>query len=495
MKVHMDQIIQKIQDQTNLSREEIVPEIQRLKMSLKPEEEFFDDDSPFLKLLAQELNVDLEDPTDYLYTELIFDQWPLFVRIIPFATIDKEKIVITLNKLMLKLEKELRRRGERKPLIDYEPSATYSERIFDAISHWSTPSHGTLFICDGILANFDFYSNHDLGTFSLETIVHQATLLRTFSDYQIVRSADSSKVYLPYSLVHKTFHHPPDWASVDGENREGWLQFSYISLASLELFPDLEGLNLGHTCAIEIIDTDALRHCPQLTEIALCDFHENVEQFAFPSHLPLPHLELLEIVATHLQFLDLSFLRDCVNISHIHIASNRRIKKITLPPFDKHALLHTFDLNSNHLTSLELFPPWNCPHLHTVNLYYNQLEHFDLSTLSTCSNLQVINLGRNQLTYLDLTPLRQCTELQDLSLHRNNLTTIDLTPLQSCLHLQKLNLSDNRLKTIDLTPLTNHQALREVHLDNNLLEAFDPSPLEFCPNLELLNLQNNPCDQ
>lgn len=87
MEQSTDQIIQLIIDQTNFSKSDIIEKIDllgfALEYHLKGEEDEID--PIFLKLLAQELNVDLGEPSDYLYTELIYDKSPILVRIIPSA--------------------------------------------------------------------------------------------------------------------------------------------------------------------------------------------------------------------------------------------------------------------------------------------------------------------------------------------------------------------------------------------------------------------------
>ncbi|MFX0199016.1 MAG: hypothetical protein ACFFCW_23075 [Candidatus Hodarchaeota archaeon] len=107
-----EQIIQKVVQQTNLQRKEVLERIEQLRQSLKYGSEddiLLDADPTIPKLFAQELNVDLGDPMDYLYTELIFDNWQLFARIIPLTTINKEKIIKKLKTIGPELEARLLR--------------------------------------------------------------------------------------------------------------------------------------------------------------------------------------------------------------------------------------------------------------------------------------------------------------------------------------------------------------------------------------------------
>ncbi|MFX0206417.1 MAG: hypothetical protein ACFFDT_10570 [Candidatus Hodarchaeota archaeon] len=252
MKLSTEQIIERIQQQTSLSKNQVLIRIDHLRKSLKyGERGVIDEDILIPKLLAQELDVDLGDPTDHLYIELIFEQWPLFVRLIPLSTIDKEKIIIILRKLVNELEDQIRE-FLNVGVKDRREDLVFSERMFQILDYWANPKNSQFFAKEGVLFNIEFGSNEEHGEFTLEYIVDQAEVYHTFTDYKIIRSTNPLKTYLPYSLVDNTFYHPPAWAAFHEENRENWLKFSYITLASLEMTPQLEDINIEYTCTEEI---------------------------------------------------------------------------------------------------------------------------------------------------------------------------------------------------------------------------------------------------
>ncbi|MFX0125267.1 MAG: hypothetical protein ACFFAE_16690 [Candidatus Hodarchaeota archaeon] len=113
-------IIEKIVQQTDFKREEVLEQIERLGRSLKygtDKSSVIDEDPTIPQLLVQEMNVDLGDPVDYLYVELLFDQYPQYARIIPFITVNKEKIKRILGKYVEKPKKWIPKEDEVAPVI------------------------------------------------------------------------------------------------------------------------------------------------------------------------------------------------------------------------------------------------------------------------------------------------------------------------------------------------------------------------------------------
>ncbi|MFX0206416.1 MAG: leucine-rich repeat domain-containing protein [Candidatus Hodarchaeota archaeon] len=245
------------------------------------------------------------------------------------------------------------------------------------------------------------------------------------------------------------------------------------------------------TLVLKKSDIQALQYCSNLKRFRIYDHQRMLTCLEFPSYLPLPNLELFQIIGARLKYVDLSFLRDCPNITRVIIGACR-VHRIILPAFDRHALLKEIILCSNFIESVDFRSPWNCPHLLKFDLSDNRIGHLDLSQLQSYPDLQILNLWRNKITSLDLIPLQHCSELQEINLRENKLTQIDLSPLQHCFNLQKLDLSHNHLTELDLSPLTQHPNLKQVNLEKNLLEVIDLTPLQSCPNIEGINVSNNP---
>ncbi|MFX1284465.1 MAG: leucine-rich repeat domain-containing protein [Promethearchaeota archaeon] len=470
-----DQIIQLIVQQTGLSREQILASVQLLQRSLQPHIKEFDNynDPTFPQLLAQELNVDLGDPTNYLYVELLFDEAPLIVRVIPFTTVNKDKIKATLRAMILECEPLIRDKFK----LSENQQITLTDELSFMCGPYAHPEQGQLYVQDGTEFSFRAYeswANFD-GEFDhirvLEDFIDHAELYRTFIDYQIVRTADPTKTFIPYSLLNKVMNFPPDWAAFDPENRFSSLEFPYITLESFRATPDLKSLLINNPRVKEIIGVEALHNSPLLSIISIFQKSISLEVLNFPPFLSLPNLELI-----HLQFdsklrndfFDLSFLYNCPKLRQIEFYINHSpsFKQLLLPPLNHHSHLEEIRIGS-HSESVVLSPPWDCP------------------------NLKILEICTRLIETLDLTPLSHCPKLQELDLSCNRFVTLNLSPLRHCQKLQKLNLSSNCLTSLDLTPLENHSSLEVINLKRNKLEHIDLSPLENSPRTQI-NLQNNP---
>jgi hypothetical protein len=579
LKQTADQIIQLIVDQTNLPKVEVLDMIHQLQRSFNcPVDELKHENDPtFPKLLAQELNVDLGDPTNYLYSELIYDKDPLFVRVIPLTTVNKAKIKTTLRSMVLELEKEIRillnglerETGYKQYSADQiiqliiDQSALPRDKILTGINNLrrdpklspdelkhdnpTVPkllaqelnirlppglseelmllTRARIFVRNGILFYFRSYSDMikydpvffddgkekyfedfkcaSLINSTLEAIIDQTELFRTFSDYQIIRTSDPTKTFIPHSLVDKF---PPDWSvswSGLSPNYYGFVQFPYITLESLITTPELKSLSFYNPWVKEIVGTEALQYCSNLKKIHIFDQIETLTDLYFPPTLSLPNLELLDIGGTILQLdeFDLSFLQHSPKLQHIllHMArsypsSRLHVKKLILPPFPDHPFLEEIEIGIHFLGSIVLNSPWNCPNLRKITITTFQIETLNLIGLKHCSGLRVLNLCANNLKLLDLSPLKHCSALRELDLRSNCLKSLDLSPLHHCPDLRKLLLGHNLFDVLDLSPLENHPSLESINLEGNLFSRIDLSPLLSCSHLSSLNLKDNPID-
>ena len=478
-----DQIVQQIMQQTDISEDEVRKRIQQLEASLHYHTDDFNDPT-IPQLLAQELNVDLGDPSNYLYSELIFDKDPFFIRIIPFVTVDKESIKATLQKIMVDLAGDGYRFGGR-------------DVFLEGLSFFSDTDQNTV-VRDNILFCFTLYRDWDnvvsdneeedeIVEYSLHDIVDQAELYRTFNDYKVIRKF-GEKAFVPYSVVDKVFCDPPEWMSFDEENNQGDLQFPYINLETLRMTPELEVLSLSNYWPKEIIGTEALKFCRNLKEISLYNEGIVLEKCRFPRHLSLPKLELLEIIGSNLKSLDLSFLQASPNLQRIIVVGNPSLKTIILPPLDRHALLEEIYLHTNNLDSLTFSDTLNCPKLKKLILRKNLLLKLDLRPLSSCTNLQEIDLSGNLIESLDLSPLQHCVNLLKIHLCNNQIKTLDLSSLQYCQHLNELDLSMNQIEKLDLSPLKHCTNLQTLDLRENSIESLDLSPLKDSHQLQRKNI-------
>ncbi len=432
--------------------------------------------------------MDLGDPTDYLYTELIFDKDPFFIRIIPLVSIDKERIQATLRKPMADLAREY--------------CGFMTDDFFRVGLNFFSENSQNLVVRDGILFSFKSYRDSynyvteirggdEIEEYSLEEVINQAELYRTFTDYRIVQTADREKSFLPYSVICKIFNDPPEWAIIDTENIKGFLRFPYITLESLQMTPDLKTLTIDNFWTKEIIGTEALNFCHSLEEISIFDEGQILKKFDFPKRLLLPNLKILEIIGTSLKYLQLTFLQDSPNLQSINVVQNLLVKEIVFPLLEKHALLEEIQLSNNHLESFVLPDLLNCPNLKELAVSRNHLQQLNLTPLRSCVNLQKLNLSANQIKNLDLSPLQHCLNLNEFFINNNRIETLDLTPLQHCNHLRYFDLSRNRIEKLDLSTFQHCSSIKEIALSHNLLKDLDLSPLKVLPNLEKVNLADN----
>ncbi|MFX1286093.1 MAG: leucine-rich repeat domain-containing protein [Promethearchaeota archaeon] len=454
MELTTGQIIQKIVQQTNLSRIEVEEQIEQLRRSLKYDKDVAEEDATIPKLLAQEMNVDLGDPADYLYIELLFDEFPQFARIIPFATIDKEKIKEILQKYVEKPKTWVPGKDEVEPVIlTVEP---------------------TLFR-DGILVHYEEYTSMTPIEYSLREIIDQAELYRTFTDYWIERTEDPEKTYLPYSIVEKLTFHPPEWITMDLDNPKNRFKFPYISLECLREDPKLEIFGFVNSRVKEVKGIEILQSCPNLKEIQIYDDDAVFESFDIPTDLRLPRLERIKtyLNGKKVKQWDLSFLEHCLNLREVVIKSTigRYFPPegvLILPAFENHPYLENLTIKQNAIESTCL-NTINCPNLKILNFSGNRLPKLDLSPLMHCPNLEELKLNNNSLKSFDLSPLQNCPNLQILDLSYNSLYSLDLSPLQHCLDLRVLSLANqhDQLSDLDLSPLRNCSTLEQINLARN----------------------------
>jgi Leucine-rich repeat (LRR) protein len=504
----IDQVIQKVVSQTTLHRAEVFDRINQLERSFHPRADYLRDpnDPTFARLLAQELNIDVDDPTDYLYAELVFDQAPLLVRIIPLTTVNKTKIKATLRNLASELEPQIRKRSD----LPEDRTISVREELLFLCGGGGPPDEGQLFVRDGILFQFESYvTNYDgelergvredmeedftsLAELTLEKIIEQAELYRTFTDYRIVQK--DGKNFIPYLVYDKIAVHPPDWASFNPENFEGYLQFPYITLESLQPNLEREILSFRSTWTKEIIGTSSLQHCPNLKVFLIDDQCKVLEKIQFPHSIVLPRLEEFIIVGTNLQIdvLDLSFLHHSPQLQVIGLdVRSAALQKLILPSWEKHEFFQDLVVDIPNLTTVVFPTPWRCPNLRSLHFKVSPIKIVGLANLRYCTGLQQLILHEGRLKDFNLIPLKHCSDLRVLDLSRNQLRSIDLSPLNRCLDLQRIILSGNLLGEIDLTPLENHPALEYVHLENNDLDHIDLTPLVSCTNLKSVHLKGN----
>jgi Leucine-rich repeat (LRR) protein len=115
--------------------------------------------------------------------------------------------------------------------------------------------------------------------------------------------------------------------------------------------------------------------------------------------------------------------------------------------------IEEIDLSSREIANIDLSPLKECVNLEEIDLYNNNLQTIDLSPLSAVSNLTKLNLSKNQIETIDLGPLSKCSKLKELDLMINQLRAIDLSPLRECPQLEILRLKMNYLRKETVVPI------------------------------------------
>jgi hypothetical protein len=469
-----------IQQQSRLKREEILERIEKLSRSLRYDHEREiiknkkreGEDTRIPKLLAQEMNVDLGDAMDYLYCELLYDEEPLLVRIIPFVTINKEKMKNCLKKMVKEYDYDIRE------YFKLSKNQTIGlKEILYYICGGCTGTH--TYVREGILFHFESYvedlrQDETLSKYTLGDFVDKAAFYRTFTDYKIVRTSEPDKIYLPYSLIEKIIRKSPEWVCIIDENRGRCLQFPYITLESVKMTP-IKSLYLYNFETKEVVGTEALKYCQDLSTISIVEYY--LEKYEFPAWLTLPKLDFLEIWNSDFGRegkIDLTFLQNSANLEEINIRyledRKSKGKKLILPPFEKHALLKEITIEYCKVRKIDLKGLWKCPNLKKINISGNLIETLNLSPLKQCHSLQELVLRGNKMKTLDLSPLKECFNLEILDIRRNMIETIDLSPLQHCTNLKEIILKENLIEEIDLSPLEKCDALEKIILKDIEIE-------------------------
>lgn len=243
------------------------------------------------------------------------------------------------------------------------------------------------------------------------------------------------------------------------------------SLPILSRLPQLRALILSGNKINGSLE--ALRHCPHLEELDLC-------QNSLTSLDGLRHLKYLSVLKA-----TMNEISDAEDLAHL-------------------SMLRVLDLSKNRLTSVQL----SAPVLAKLVLYRNAID--STSCLRQLPSLTQLDLGRNKLTELDdiseWTPLLQkaflyenrlvslpelhLPLLTDLWVDNNQLEV--LGPLGFLPSLERLQAKHNRLRAL-AHPIAASPLLKTLELAFNNLDATDiPKAVSPLQRLTRLQLNDNP---
>ena len=173
---------------------------------------------------------------------------------------------------------------------------------------------------------------------------------------------------------------------------------------------------------------------------------------------------------------ELTGLEYAINLTTLHLGSNRVSDLAPLAGLKNLTTLYLYDNNASDLTPLA-----GLTNLAELDLDFNGIS--DLTPLAGLTNLKELHLRSNSIA--DLSPLTGLTSLTRLYLSFNNAS--DLTPLAGLANLAELDLGVNGIS--DLAPLAGLTNLTRLEMDAN--EITDLLPLAGLNNLITLKLRGN----
>ncbi|MHA2346780.1 MAG: leucine-rich repeat domain-containing protein [Candidatus Hodarchaeales archaeon] len=317
---------------------------------------YFENDLVIPTLLAQDMNIQFDSSSKYLYTVLQYVVEPVRIYFFPFSSSNKERI---------------------KNYLQY---VTISEIINDSIYGWTIEpdeQYGVVMGREGIVilmcitqgieepnqkdrATYSLKENFNLGLqrsdyiiqtltetlngITLEEIIDSTKLLKTFSGTPAIY--DEGEAYIPFDVILEHVLKHLDSYLLAKKPHVG-PRFPYLSLACLKNDPDLEGITIPHTGVKQIRGLEALENNDKIQYIYSQE--SELEEFNLPLMGELPNLETIILQLNRLTKFDLSSLKNC-----------KKIKAI--------------ELGANEITTIDLSPLQYCQNLEYLSLRYNSLS-------------------------------------------------------------------------------------------------------------------------
>ena len=173
---------------------------------------------------------------------------------------------------------------------------------------------------------------------------------------------------------------------------------------------------------------------------------------------------------------ELTGLEYAINLTTLHLGSNRVSDLAPLAGLKNLTTLYLYDNNASDLAPLA-----GLTNLAELDLDFNGIS--DLTPLAGLTNLKELHLRSNSIA--DLSPLAGLTSLTRLYLSFNNAS--DLTPLAGLSNLTELELGVNGIS--DLAPLAGLTNLTRLEMEAN--EITELTPLAGLSNLATLKLRAN----
>ncbi|XP_078136612.1 transforming growth factor beta activator LRRC33 isoform X2 [Sander vitreus] len=179
------------------------------------------------------------------------------------------------------------------------------------------------------------------------------------------------------------------------------------------------------------------------------------------------------------------------SIQRMALCNNRTLSSV---PAEQPDNLEEFQLNYNHIQTLQDNSLLRYPSLNTLSLACNSLDKLESNTFQGTKLLANLNLANNNLHigYQETSrALKTLPKLRALDLSENELDDeMAATLLQNLTSLEYLNLSGNLLQRLDETSFRDLYQLKELNLQGNVMYEIDGA-FDSNPKLQRLNLAFN----
>jgi Leucine-rich repeat (LRR) protein len=240
--------------------------------------------------------------------------------------------------------------------------------------------------------------------------------------------------------------------------------------------------------------------------------NENIENKRRDNYLS--NLEELNHKVERIEYINLSLMQKCTNLTDIDLSSNQikelhpgtfkqcrildhidfssnQIKELHPETFQQCTNLQGIDLSSNQIKELHPETFQQCKHIKEIFLDSNQIKELHPETFQQCTKLCWIDLSSNQIKELHPETFQQCTQLGGILLSSNQIKELHPGTFQQCTQLVLILLSSNQIKELHPETFQQCKHIKEIFLDSNQIKELHPETFQQCTKLCWIDLSSN----